>query len=122
MAILACVLATIVTLVTARFPLYYTDAEAETVGRITYYGWPLPWLAVAPGYSLMYGLQGMWKIPINWCLWLMFCVWLCGFRTKRSFLTCLIWIYILGFAMLSIIVYSGVLVTFGDILSFAYGV
>ena len=39
-------------IVTMKIPVWFSDAEIETVGRIVYYGLPIPH-GVSPGYSVM---------------------------------------------------------------------
>ena len=41
---------------TSQIPVWYSDRELSTVGRITHYGLPLPWIDRAEGYSIPYTL------------------------------------------------------------------
>ena len=56
-------------LVMLKVPVGFSDAEIETVGRIVYYGLPIPH-GVSPGYSVMqcWG-RAMITLPFNVLFW-----------------------------------------------------
>ena len=56
-------------IVTMKIPVGFSDAEIETVGRIVYYGLPIPH-GVSPGYSVMqcWG-RAMITLPFNVLFW-----------------------------------------------------
>jgi len=81
----ALVLSLVVTVLTIKLPMFYTDRHADTLGRIVFCGWPIPWLLQAQFIPRERTLDGLWIIPLNWSLWLAASVWFCGFRTKRTF-------------------------------------
>lgn len=82
----ALALSLVVTVLTIKLPMFYTDRYADTYGRIVFCGWPIPWLLQSPFLPRERVFDGLWILPINWSLWLAASVWFCGFRARRSFL------------------------------------
>lgn len=61
----------VATILLMKVPFYVDDSPStvETIGKCTYYGWPLPWKEYAPGSNgLVLGPLGLWVPMMNWAL------------------------------------------------------
>lgn len=62
-------------------PLFVSNSELETVGAITYLGWPLPWMwCGSRGHGLLW-----WNVPIGFMIWHAVSLLLLGFRKVKHY-------------------------------------
>ena len=88
-------------LLMSQLPIGYSDAEAETIGRMFYRGLPWPYY-VADGVSIMHGF-GMWleRFPVNAVFWTVVVAFLsCIPRRRMS------WHRIVGTALIALAIYG----------------
>ena len=73
------------TFLTSMVPIGYSDAEEATIGRITYYGFPVPHGA-APGYSLMENSgRAIEMMPYNLVFWTALLLFLFCIQSRRRY-------------------------------------
>ena len=77
--------------VTLKIPVSHSDAEIDTVGRISYCGFPLPCIQYADGISIMQSLGSakVWLLHVNLAFWTVLSALLFRLRTLRHFILCL---------------------------------
>lgn len=73
-------------------PIWHSDKEIATIGRMTYCGLPIPWVVHAPGLSMMdsWVSAKYWLLPVNLVFWTVLSCLLWRVRTRRAFSVCMI--------------------------------
>ena len=90
------------TVLTLQVPLGFSDAQEATVGRIYYYGFPIPH-GVAPGYSIMYSAgRALYSMPFNLAFWVAVILALLCWKNWRQFWKLFITIVILHCSLVGI--------------------
>ena len=76
---------------TWKIPVSHSDAEIDTVGRISCCGFPLPWIRYADGLSIMQSLGSAnnWLLHVNLAFWTVLSALVFRLRTLRRFILCL---------------------------------
>ena len=89
--VFAVLLALLLFSVTLKVEAWHSDAEIDTVGRISYCGFPLPWIQYADGISIMQSLGSakIWLLHVNLAFWTLLAALLFRLRTLRRFILCL---------------------------------
>lgn len=88
--LLASTIGSITFLCTLKLPLAFSDAHKATIGRITYCGFPIPWIGYADGLSIMQtlGRAHDWILPINLMLHVVAICYLLKVRTWWKIVIC----------------------------------
>lgn len=52
---------------TSSIPVWYSNRDLETIGRLLYCGLPIPWRYVAPGMA--WAQFAWWPLPLDLAFW-----------------------------------------------------